>query len=222
MGLSNHLTLWLAISCLVLTQSGTAQEAAGARKIDADVWADNWFALYLESELLIEDPVQYNTERSFNSESFSFSATLPAHFSLIIKDFKENDTGLEYIGRRGQQIGDGGFIAHFFDAANGELLAVSDDSWKCIAIHRAPLNRSCERSDDPEQSCGADIMPEPPGWKLATYDDSDWPAAVVHPASAVRPHGGFDDVKWHSAAKLIWSDDLEIDNTVLCRFTLAE
>ncbi len=222
MGLSNRFTLCCAVCCLLLTQSSTAQEAAGARKINADVWADNWFALYLEGELLAQDTVEYNTERSFNSESISFSAELPAHFSLILKDFKENDTGLEYIGRSRQQMGDGGFIAQFFDAASGELLAVSDDSWKCMATHRAPLNRSCERSDDPEKSCGADITPQPAGWKLPGYDDSSWPQAVVHPSSTVRPHGGYDDVKWQLPAKLIWSDDLEIDNTVLCRFTLAK
>lgn len=220
--MSNQLTNWLAIACLILTQGSVAQEAADVRKIDLDVWADNWFALYLEGEALFEDPVRYNTERSFNAESFSFSAQLPAQISLVIKDFKEDDTGLEYIGRRGQQIGDGGFAAQFFDATSGELLEVSNDSWKCIAIHRAPLNRSCERSDNPEQSCGADITPEPADWKLANFDDSDWPQAVVHPSSAVRPHGGYDDIEWQSAVKLIWSDDLEIDNTVLCRFTLTD
>lgn len=205
-----------------MAQSSTGDEDASTVKIDADVWADNWYSFFLEGAPLAEDPVQYNTERSFNAESFSFSATLPAQISVVIKDFKENDTGLEYIGRRGQQIGDGGFIAQFFDASSGRLLAVSDDGWKCMTIHRAPLNRSCERSDDPASSCGADITPEPDGWKLAGFDDSEWPAAVIHSASAVRPHGGFSDVDWQPSAKLIWSEDLEIDNTVLCRMTLRE
>ena len=220
--MSDRLPLWLALPCLLVAYSASAQEPDELHQIDADLWADNWFALYRQDELLAQDSVAYNTERSFNSESFSFSATLPAQFSLIIKDFKEYDTGLEYIGSRCQQMGDGGFIAQFFDAANGKLLAVSDDSWKCIAIHRAPLNRSCERAADPEQQCSAEILPEPEHWKRIEYDDRDWPQAVVHPASAVRPHGGFSDIEWQSSAKLIWSDDLEIDNTVLCRFTLGE
>lgn len=220
--MGKHQTFRRAIACLLLAKISSAEEAVGARNIDADVWADNWFALFLDGELLAQDPVPYNTERSFNAESFTFSAELPASFSLIIKDFKENDTGLEYIGRSRQQIGDGGFKAQFFDATSGELLAVSDDSWKCIAIHRAPLDRSCEKMDNPGQSCGADISPQPEGWKLPEFDDSNWPQALVHPASAVRPHGGYNDVKWQSPARLIWSDDLEIDNTVLCRFTLAE
>lgn len=220
--MSDRLSLWLALLCLLVADYASAQEPARLHQIDADLWADNWFALYREDELLAQDPVAYNTERSFNSESFSFSATLPVQLSLIIKDFKENDTGLEYIGSSRQQMGDGGFIAQFFDAASGKLLAVSDDSWKCIAIHRAPLNRSCERAADPQQQCRAEILPQPENWQRIEYDDHDWPQAVVHPASAVRPHGGYNDIEWRSSAKLIWSDDLEIDNTVLCRFTLAE
>ncbi|MGI9271922.1 MAG: PEBP family protein [Woeseiaceae bacterium] len=215
-------SLWLAAICLSLTQPGNADDSTTARDIDADLWADNWFALYLDGELLAEDPVKYNTERSFNAESFSFSTELPANFSLVIKDFKETDSGLEYIGSRRQQMGDGGFAAQFFDANSGELLATSNESWRCITIHRAPLNRSCERSENPNQTCESDITPEPDGWKLASFDDSSWPAAVEHSANAVRPHGGFDSINWQPAAKLIWSADLEIDNTVLCRFTLSE
>ncbi len=113
-------------------------------------------------------------------------------------------------------------MAQFLDAESGELLEVSGGDWRCMAIHKAPLNRSCEQSDNPEQSCGSEITPEPDGWKQANFDDSLWPAAVVHSASDVRPHGGFDAVNWQSSAKLIWSDDLEIDNTVRCRFTLGE
>lgn len=219
--MTKHLTLWLAFACLVWVHGGDAEESANVRDIDVDVWADNWFALYLEGELLAEDPVQYNTERSFNAESFSFSTELPAYFSLIIKDFKETDSGLEYIGRRGQQIGDGGFMAQFIDGNSGELLAVSNDAWRCIAVHQAPLNRSCVRSENPDATCESNITPEPDGWKFASFDDSGWPSAVIHSANAVRPHGGFDSIDWQPPAKLIWSADLEIDNTVLCRFTLA-
>ncbi len=190
------------------------------RSIESDVWADNWFALYLDTELVKEDSVAYNTERSFNSESFTFEAALPAQISVIIKDFKEDDTGLEYIGSGRQQIGDGGFIAQFRDAETGKLIAVSDESWRCIPIHQAPINKSCERSSDPQQDCESAISPEPADWMSPDFDDTAWPNAVVHSAQAVRPHGGFDQVSWQPTAKLIWSEDLEIDNTVLCRFTL--
>ncbi len=110
------------IALVLFSASASAEE----RNIKADVWADNWFALYLDATLIKEDSVPYNTERSFNAESFTFAAELPAQVSVIVKDFKENDSGLEYIGRDRQQIGDGGFSAQFRDAETGKLIAVSD------------------------------------------------------------------------------------------------
>ena len=47
-----------------------------------------------------------------------------------------------------------------------------------------------------------------------------WPAAVVHSAEAVRPKGGYDQVAWHADARLVSSEDLETDNTLLCRLTI--
>lgn len=208
----------LAPVALAAAASCVASDTISVR-VQADVWADNWFALYNGEDLIFEDSVKYQTERSFNAESFTFEISLPAKLSLIIKDYKENDTGLEYIGSRRQQMGDGGFTAQFFDADN-RLLAVSDDSWRCIAIHQAPLNKSCERAEDPSASCESRIIDAPENWRHDDFDDSKWPAAVVHSAQAVRPHGGYRNVRWQPEASLIWTEDLEIDNTVLCRFTL--
>jgi len=188
--------------------------------IKADIWADNWFALYAGDELVIEDSVPYNTERSFNKESLEFDVELPASLSLVIKDFKENDTGLEYIGSPRVQIGDGGFSAQFFDAKKNELLAVSNSDWRCITIHQAPLNSSCVRSSTPERDCQSKIGEEPEGWKNASFDDSDWPNAVEHTAQDVRPRRGYEEVTWRPETRLIWTDNLETDNTVLCRFTI--
>lgn len=188
-------------------------------RVKADIWADNWFALYDGEELIFEDPVKYLTERSFNAESFEFDIKLPAQLSLIIKDYKEDDTGLEYLGTRRQQIGDGGFIAQFFDA-DTRLLAVSDDGWRCIAIHRAPLNKSCERDEDPSTSCQSRSIDAPDGWREPEFDDTEWSNAIIHSAAAVRPHGGYTNVRWRAEARLIWTEDLEIDNTILCRLTL--
>lgn len=195
----------------------------GDREIRADVWADNWFALYLGEELLIEDSVSITTERSFNAESFSFAGDLPLHLNFIFKDFKENDTGLEYIGARNQQMGDGGFIAQFFDDNSGEILGYSESSWKCLVIHEAPLDKACEDSSNPvagEGACGFRSVAEPANWKSVSFDDSSWPNAVTHSKSAIDPKGGYDGVEWNSSAQLLWSADLETDNTLLCRATI--
>jgi hypothetical protein len=213
-----NISTTIAIGLIVAFTSN----ATMAERINADVWADNWFALYVDEKLIAEDSVPFNTEQSFNAESFSFDTALPAQVSVIARDFIENDTGLEYIGSRRQQMGDGGFKAQFIDAETGKTLAVSNDSWHCKAVHRAPLNSSCERSPDPEQSCQSDIEPEPENWKRADFDSNAWPNAVIHTERAVRPHGGYSRIQWHPTAKLIWTEDLEIDNTLLCRFTLTD
>jgi len=212
--------VYFACAASLAISLGASASESVTHTIKADVWADNWFALYAGDELVKEDSVPYNTEQSFNSESFTFDIPLPAVLSVVLKDFKENDTGLEYIGSRRQQMGDGGFIAQFVDAETNTSVAVSDESWRCTTIHQAPINKSCARSSNPEQVCDAIIEPEPDKWKSVDFDDSAWPKAVVHSAQAVRPHGGFSNVTWNSTARLIWTEDLVTDNTVLCRFTI--
>ncbi len=128
-----HRLLILAFPVLLAScgqQSGSAVNVTeipsqGSTTIRGDVWADNWFALYIGEDLILEDSVSITTERSFNAESFTFNVDLPAQLNFIFKDFKENDTGLEYIGANNQQMGDGGFIAQFYDSASNELLAYS-------------------------------------------------------------------------------------------------
>ena len=206
---------------MIMSSGCSANESeAITTTVNADIWADNWFALYAGDQLIKEDSVRYKTEKSFNSESFTFSIVLPAKLSVVMKDYMENDTGLEYIGSRRQQIGDGGFKAQFSNSKSGDLIAVSNEDWRCITIHQAPTNKSCERSSSPEDDCQSSIQTEPVNWRNADFDDSDWPGAVVHSAQAVRPHGGYSSVSWQSDAELIWSGDLETDNIVLCRFTL--
>lgn len=85
-------------------------QAVSAETFFADVWADNWFDMRIDGTLVAEDSVPITTERSFNAESFSFDADRPFVIGLTAKDFIENDTGLEYIGSRRQQMGDGGLI----------------------------------------------------------------------------------------------------------------
>jgi hypothetical protein len=210
--------LWLVTGLVVAAGCSAAEPEKYT--IRADVYADNWYAIYVGDELVAEDSVAYNTERSFNADSVTFDIELPAQLNFILKDFKEDDSGLEYIGTNRQQIGDGGFAAQFFDAGTDKLIAFSNAAWRCLPVHRAPLNRSCVRSLDPESSCEFEIIDEPDDWMNADFDDSAWPNAIEHSAQAVRPLGGYRSVDWHPDVKLIWSGDLETDNTILCRTTI--
>ena len=198
-----------------------AQDAS-AQTFKTDVWADNWFSLSINGELVAEDSVSITTERSFNAESFSFTAQRPFVIGLIAKDFKENDTGLEYIGTRRQQMGDGGVILQVIDAS-GNTAAVTDDAWKCLVIHRAPLNKACANEDNPiagQGLCKFEITKAPIDWDTLAFDASEWPAATVHSESSVRPKDGYDRIAWDRNAQLIWSSDLETDNTLLCRLVV--
>ncbi len=208
----------IALSALLCTVTS----AVSAETFYADVWADNWFAMRINGTQVAEDSVPITTERSFNAESFAFKAERPFVIGLIAKDFKENDTGLEYIGTRRQQMGDGGVIVQIKDAA-GKSVAVSNSGWQCLVIHTAPLNKSCADERTPvagQGACGFEAMGEPSGWDLAQFDASSWPDASEYSERDVGPKDGYDRISWDRNAQLIWGPDLEQSNTILCRVTV--
>ena len=208
-------TFLLATSCLV-------SQFALADTYTAEVWADNWFQFNVNGNKVAEDSVSITTERSFNAERFSFEAQTPFTIGLIAKDFKENNTGLEYIGSRKQQMGDGGVIAQIRDS-NNNIVVVTDSDWRCLVVHNAPSDKRCEKEDNPsagEGYCQFPEIPMPADWDKSDFDDSGWISAQIYSESTVRPKGGYDRINWSSDAKLIWGDDLETNNTILCRKTV--
>ncbi len=209
-------------SLTVLALASLVPAAAVAETYSADVWADNWFEMRINGVQVAEDSVPITTERSFNAESFDFDAARPFVIGVVAKDFKENDTGLEYIGTNRQQMGDGGLIVQIKDAA-GATVAVTDAGWQCMVTHVAPLDKSCESVDDPvagEGACGFETEDEPTGWDTADFDATGWAAADVYSEAEVSPKFGYDEISWDTSAELIWGPDLEQSNTVLCRLTV--
>ena len=189
-----------------------------------EAWADNWFATYLGEELIVEDSVSITTERSFNAETAVFEASYPLNLNFILKDLKENDTGLEYIGSNRQQMGDGGFIMQLTEMSTGDVIAVSNAEWACTVIHDAPLDNSCENAANPVAGtapCTFTDLGEPDGWMAVDYGDSSWTAITTHSANAVSPKDGYDQIRWDDSAELIWGPDLETNNTILCRVTVT-
>lgn len=222
--------IWLAVGCgsgdsgattVTVTPEGDAQaESAGqatVREFKAEVWADNWFALYVNGALVGEDSVPITTERSFNAETITFTAAYPLTIAIEAKDFKETDSGLEYIGERNQQMGDGGIIAQVTDLSTGNVVAVTNSAWQVLVIHRAPLNPDCEKAANPETACRFEKTEAPAGWMSAGFDASSWTPATEWSEGAVRPKDGYNRIQWHDSARLIWGSDLEVDNTILLR-----
>ena len=215
------LTLSLvAAACGSSSDSTDTSSATDAAVADGDftieIWVDNWMAVYVNGELIGEDSVSITTERSFNKEIFAFDAELPFTLAVEAKDFKETDSGLEYIGENNQQMGDGGLIAQVKDST-GTVIAVSSADWNSLVVHQAPLNIDCERDDDPNTTCEFLITETPVDWAAVDFDDSAWTAATEWSSDAVGPKDGYDEIDWDDSAELIWGSDLQVDNTVLLR-----
>lgn len=208
---------------LVTLLLGAGSAVAEPRPLTADIWADNWFQMHVNGVEVVEDSVPITTERSFNAQTVTFSAELPMTIAIMAKDFKQNDTGLEYIGTRRQQMGDGGLIAQVRDATTGDVVAVTNGEMRCLVVHHAPVDRACRDARDPvagEGPCGFVKTDVPAGWTTPEFDDSQWPFATEHSVRDVRPRDGYDRIDWDTSARLIWSDDLVLDNTLLCRLTV--
>ena len=199
-----------------------SSSSEASRSFTVSVWADNWFSLWVNDQLVGEDSIPITTERSFNAETFVYEATYPLTLAIEARDFKETDSGIEYIGQPNQQMGDGGLIAQVTDNLTGEVIVITNASWKVLVIHRAPLNTDCEKDSDPDASCEFEKAEPPAGWTAVDFDDGDWAAATEWTVAEVSPKDGYDEISWDPAAVLIWGSDLEVDNTILLRLTIAE
>ncbi|MDJ0824715.1 MAG: PEBP family protein [Rhodobacter sp.] len=197
----------------------TTLPGGGGTELTAEIWVDNWFAFWVNGEKLIEDSVPITTERSFNAERVTFNSDPPFVFAFEFRDFMETATGLEYIGTRRQQMGDGGAIAQVRDST-GALVAATDADWRCLVVQHAPEQTSCERERSPQVDkapCSQRVAEVPADWYAPGFDASGWDAAMVHSARDVGPKDGYDRIDWDRAARIIWGPDLKRDNVVLCR-----
>jgi hypothetical protein len=204
----------------VMNPSTTAAKSVQS-SFTAEVWADNWFSLYINGKLVGQDSVAITTEKSFNSDRITFTASYPFTIAMVTKDFKQNDTGLEYIGTDRQQMGDGGFVAQFTDTSTGKVVAFTNSSWRGLVVHQAPLNVSCEKSKTPDTECTSRISAEPAGWSQTSFNDASWSSANTYSKEQVGVKDGYNDISWSSNAQIIWTSDLEIDNTILWRYVVV-
>ena len=213
------------ISAPSVTEAEPTSTVAASSQIStftAGVWADNWFALYVNGELVGEDSVPITTERSFNAETITFTASYPLTIAMITKDFKETDSGLECIGEPNQQMGDGGFVAQFTDTATGEIIATTNGDWRGLVIQTAPLNVECEKSADPDTDCQFETLDEPANWTSSNFDDSSWANATSYLADEVGVKDGYNEITWDSTAEIIWGPNLNTNNTILWRTRIPQ
>ena len=221
--LSSFTAMALATGALLLSahssSAATATTTAKPKQVEfiAHVWADNWFALYVNGKLVGEDSVPITTERSFNADTIKFTATYPLTIGLVAKDFTQDASGLEYIGSPRQQIGDGGIIAQIKEVKSGKLVTATSSAWKSFTTNTAPLNPTCVTSSKPATDCQSSTLNFPTGWNLASFKDASWKSATPYSPQDVGVKDGYLNIDWSPGAKLVWSSDLKLDNTVLLR-----
>ena len=209
----------ILLTSILFPINGLPAEASSPKPISfqAEVWVDNWFALYINGKKVGEDSVPITTERSFNSEKIKFSASYPFTVGIYAKDFTENLSGLEYIGKANQQIGDAGIIFQIRDLATNQIVAVSDSTWKVTILNKAPLNPECATSKSPLTDCKYENTSAPKLWSTSSFKDSSWKSASIFTKEEVGVKDGYFDFIWDNSANLIWSSDLKLDNALLIR-----
>ena len=98
-----------------------------ADTVHVDVYADNWFAMFINGELVAVDSIKFTPH---NVMSFDILPEYPMTIAIIAKDNADPKTGLEY----GNHIGDAGLVIKFSDGT------VTDAKWKakCFFTGRSP------------------------------------------------------------------------------------
>lgn len=214
-------------------------DAGGSEEFTAYIFADNYFELYVNGTLLAVDQVPFT---QFNSNVVRFTAERPVTLAVMMVDWEEN-LGLGSEDNRGKAFhpGDGGLVAHIQDA-NGETVAITDDSWRAQTFYTAPLNdRSClvvdgqlrdssacsEEGVDDAKGFSAAHWAVPSDWMMPAFDDSIWPNAAIFSNDTVgvnnkKAFTNFVDLfdTPGADADFIWSSNLVLDNLVLLRKTV--
>ena len=161
-----------------------------------NVYADNWFILYVNGRLVAVDPIQFTPH---NVVSVDFLPEYPMTIAVMAKDNADPKTGMEY----GTNIGDGGFILKFGDGT------VTNASWKAKSFFKGPLNHD---TANPK----VEHTPIPEKWWAVDFDDSKWANAKEYAEEQVNPKQPYFEADF-KGAKFIWTEDIDLDNTVIFR-----
>jgi len=189
------------------SRSGERPVSDGVRKpqvsdtVRANVYADNWFMLYINGELVAVDSIRFLPH---NVISVDVLPQYPMTLAVMAKDNADPQTGMEYANT---QIGDAGFILKLGDGT------VTDASWKSLRISHGPVNRDTQHPR-------VENIDVPESWFGVDFDDSGWQPAREYTVDDVDPKQPFFEHDFASA-KFIWTDDLALDNTVLLRKVVA-
>ncbi len=229
-----------ATALSALDGSDIVEVDASGQVITAYIFADNYFEMYVNGTPVGRDPVPYT---EFNSNIVRFRVTQPFSVAMLLVDWEENlGTGTEENAGTSNHPGDGGMVAVFKDES-GNIVGVTDGSWKAQTYYSAPVTTpsclsesgSLRLSSDCSTSALSDLSSvygvhwqRPTSWMSADYDDSGWPQASTYSNATVgvanKPaYTNFTELfdVTASDAQFIWSSNLVLDNEVLVRGTVG-
>jgi len=165
--------------------------------IKVNVYADNWFVLYVNGEMVAVDSIKFIPH---NVISVNLLPKYPMTIAVMAKDNADPQTAMEY---KNSNIGDGGFILKFSDGT------VTDSSWKAKNFFHGPIGGNIKKPQVSRKEI-------PNDWYTVGFDDSAWSNAKEFTEEQVGPKQTFYDTDF-KGAKFIWSSDLKLDNTVIFR-----
>ncbi len=172
-----------------------------ADTIKLNVYADNWFMLYVNGRLVAVDSIQFTPH---NVVSVDFLPEYPMTIAVLAKDNADPKTGMEY----GTSIGDGGFCLKFADGT------VTNATWKAKNFFHGPVKGDTANPKVIQE-------PLPANWWAIDFDDSTWKQAKEYTVEEVDPKQPYFENDFEGA-KFIWTDDIALDNTVIFRTKVAK
>ena len=168
-----------------------------ADTVRANVYADNWFQLYVNGELVAVDSIAFIPH---NVISVDILPRYPMTIAVLARDNADPQTGMEYANTN---VGDGGFILKFGDGT------VTSGAWKAKCFSRGPVGGDTKNPR-------VENTPLPDDWFTVGFDDSGWTQAREYSVQEIDPKQPFYDTDFNGA-KFIWTDDVRLDNTVVFR-----
>ena len=138
-----------------------------ADTVRVNVYADNWFAMYINGRLAAVDSIPFTPH---NVVSVDILPEYPMTIAILAKDNADPKTGLEY----GDHIGDGGFVIKFSDGT------VSDAKWKAKNFFKGPLEGDVKNPR-------VEHVAMPTNWFAVDFDDSAWANATEYTEQRVNP-----------------------------------
>ncbi len=201
------LSLILGIALIAIAQrsddrppppaGGKVRKPSMSDTIKANMYADNWFMLYVNGELVAVDSIKFIPH---NVISVDILPSYPMTIAVMAKDNADLKSGMEYANTN---IGDAGFILKFGDGT------VTNASWKAKQFSKGPIDRDTKNPR-------VENIPMPENWYAVDFDDTSWSNAKEYTEEQVGPKQPYFEADF-KGAKFIWSDDIELDNTVLFR-----